>query len=199
MTSEGGFFPNGVSAVFSSIVVVVFSMVGAEIATVAAAESSDPEQAIARATQSVILRVATFFVGSMVLLVLIVPWDDNDLGDSPYVAAFSEMGIPAADHIMNAVVLTAVLSCLNSGPLHRVPDGLRAAATPPSSWGAGPRALRTCNSPFVHLAYGYNRMADALQRLVTSGRGGHLRPAAARPRRRRPRAGRGRPGCPPGW
>ncbi len=115
MTSEGGFFPNGVSAVFSSIVVVVFSMVGAEIATVAAAESRDPERAIARATQSVILRVATFFVGSMVLIVLIVPWDDNDLGDSPYVAAFSEMGIPYADHIMNAVVLTAVLSCLNSG------------------------------------------------------------------------------------
>jgi GABA permease len=115
MTSQGGFFPNGASAVFSSIVVVVFSMVGAEIATVAAAESSDPERAIARATQSVILRVATFFVGSMILIVLIVPWDDNDIGDSPYVAAFSEMGIPYADHIMNAVVLTAVLSCLNSG------------------------------------------------------------------------------------
>ena len=115
MTSEGGFFPNGVGAVFSSIVVVVFSMVGAEIATVAAAESSDPERAIAKATQSVILRVATFFVGSMVLIVLIVPWNDNELGDSPYVAAFREMGIPYADHLMNAVVLTAVLSCLNSG------------------------------------------------------------------------------------
>lgn len=115
ITSQGGFLPLGVGAIFSSIVVVVFSMVGAEIATVAAAESSDPERAIAKATQSVILRVATFFVGSMVLLVLIVPWDDNDLGDSPYVAAFREMGIPYADHIMNAVVLTAVLSCLNSG------------------------------------------------------------------------------------
>ncbi|QIG45354.1 amino acid permease [Nocardioides anomalus] len=115
MTSQGGFLPLGVGAVFSSIVVVVFSMVGAEIATVAAAESEDPEKAIARATQSVILRVATFFVGSMVLLVLIVPWDDTELGDSPYVAAFEEMGIPYADHLMNAVVLTAVLSCLNSG------------------------------------------------------------------------------------
>lgn len=115
MTGQGGFVPNGVGAIFSSIVVVVFSMVGAEIATVAAAESSDPERAIAKATQSVILRVATFFVGSMILLVLIVPWDDNDLGSSPYVAAFREMGIPYADHIMNAVVLTAVLSCLNSG------------------------------------------------------------------------------------
>ncbi len=115
MTDHGGFFPNGVGAIFSSIVVVVFSMVGAEIATIAAAESKDPKRAIARATQSVILRVATFFVGSMILLVCIVPWDDNELGASPYVAAFTEMGIPYADHIMNAVVLTAVLSCLNSG------------------------------------------------------------------------------------
>ena len=115
MTDHGGFLPNGVGAIFSSIVVVVFSMVGAEIATIAAAESKDPKRAIARATQSVILRVATFFVGSMILLVCIVPWDDNELGASPYVAAFTEMGIPYADHIMNAVVLTAVLSCLNSG------------------------------------------------------------------------------------
>ena len=110
-----GFLPNGFGAVFSSIVVVVFSMVGAEIATVAAAESHDPEKAIAKATQSVIFRVATFYVGSMLLLVLIVPWNSTELGASPYVTAFKEMGIPYADHIMNAVVLTAVLSCLNSG------------------------------------------------------------------------------------
>jgi len=115
LTSHGGFLPNGVGAIFSSIVVVIFSMVGAEIATVAAAESHDPEKAIAKATQSVILRVATFFVGSIFLLACIVPWNDTELGASPYVAAFSEMGIPYADQIMNAVVLTAVLSCLNSG------------------------------------------------------------------------------------
>ena len=115
LTSHGGFLPNGVGAIFSSIVVVVFSMVGAEIATVAAAESHDPEKAIAKATQSVILRVATFFVGSMFLLVCIVPWNSTEMGASPYVAAFSEMGIPYADQVMNAVVLTAVLSCLNSG------------------------------------------------------------------------------------
>ena len=115
LTDEGGFLPNGVGAIFSSIVVVVFSMVGAEIATVAAAESHDPEKAIAKATQSVIVRVGTFYVGSIFLLVCIVPWNSSELGASPYVAAFEEMGIPYADQIMNAVVLTAVLSCLNSG------------------------------------------------------------------------------------
>jgi GABA permease len=115
LTDHGGFLPNGTGAIFSSIVVIVFSMVGAEIATVAAAESHDPEKAIARATQSVIVRVGTFYVGSIFLLVCIVPWNDSELGKSPYVAAFKEMGIPYADDIMNAVVLTAVLSCLNSG------------------------------------------------------------------------------------
>ena len=115
LTDHGGFVPNGTAAIFSSIVVVVFSMVGAEIATVAAAESHDPEKAIAKATQSVIVRVVTFYVGSVFLLVCIVPWNDSELGASPYVAAFKEMGIPYADDIMNLVVLTAVLSCLNSG------------------------------------------------------------------------------------
>jgi GABA permease len=115
LTVHGGFLPNGSSAIFSSIVVVVFSMVGAEIATVAAAESHDPKKAIAKATQSVIVRVLTFYVGSVFLLVCILPWDNTELGASPYVAAFTEMGIPGADDLMNAVVLTAVLSCLNSG------------------------------------------------------------------------------------
>ncbi len=115
LTDHGGFMPNGSAAIFSSIVVVVFSMVGAEIATVAAAESHDPEKAIAKATNSVIVRVLTFYVGSVFLLVCIVPWNDSELGASPYVAAFKEIGIPYADDIMNAVVLTAVLSCLNSG------------------------------------------------------------------------------------
>ncbi len=115
LTAHGGFFPKGVGAIFSAIVVVIFSMVGAEIATIAAAESANPEKSIARATNSVISRIALFFVGSLFLLAVIVPWNSNAPGASPYVSAFRTMGIPAADHIMNAVVLTAVLSCLNSG------------------------------------------------------------------------------------
>jgi GABA permease len=115
LTDEGGFFPLGVGAIFSAIVVVIFSMVGAEVATIAAAESPDPGRAIARATNSVIMRIAVFFVGSIFLLAVILPWNSAELAASPYVAAFKVMGIPGADHIMNAVVLTAVLSCLNSG------------------------------------------------------------------------------------
>ena len=115
LSSHGGFFPKGVWAVFAAIVVVIFSMVGAEVVTIAAAESRDPERAVARATRSVVARVAIFFVGSVFLLVVILPWNSVELGSSPYVAAFKHMGLPGADQVMNAVVLTAVLSCLNSG------------------------------------------------------------------------------------
>ena len=112
--SHGGFFPLGVGAVTVAVVTVIFSMVGPEIATIAAAESADPERAIAKAANSVIVRIAVFFVGSIFLIAAILPWND-DSNTSPFVAAFTRMGIPYADQIMNAVVLTAVLSCLNSG------------------------------------------------------------------------------------
>jgi gamma-aminobutyrate permease len=115
LTSHGGFFPKGIAAVFSAIVVVIFSMVGAEIVTVAAAESREPALAIQRATRSVVVRIGIFFVGSVFLLVVILPWDSVELGASPYVAALKHMGLGYADQVMNAVVLTAVLSCLNSG------------------------------------------------------------------------------------
>ena len=76
---------------------------------------ADPERAVTKAANSVIVRIAIFFVGSIFLLATILPWNDESLAASPFVTAFTNMGIPYADHIMNAVVLTAVLSCLNSG------------------------------------------------------------------------------------
>ena len=120
LTAHDGFFPLHATAVTVGVVTVIFSMVGAEIATIAAAESADPERAVAKAANSVILRIAIFFVGSAFLIVTILPWDHFKKGapgdgESPFVAVFTQMGIPGADHIMNAVVLTAVLSCLNSG------------------------------------------------------------------------------------
>lgn len=112
---HGGFVPNGPTALTAGVVTVIFSMVGAEVATIAAAESENPEKAVAKAANSVITRICLFFVGSVFLLAVILPWNSEDLSGSPFVSAFTEMGIPYADDLMNAVVLTAVLSCLNSG------------------------------------------------------------------------------------
>jgi GABA permease len=115
LTAHGGFLPHGPMGITAAIVTVIFSMTGAEVATIAAAESKDPEKAVAKAANSVIARIAVFFVGSIFLLTVILPWNDKTVAASPFVAAFTKMGLPYADHVMNAVVLTAVLSCLNSG------------------------------------------------------------------------------------
>lgn len=115
LQAGGVLFPNGVSAIFSGVVVVVFSMVGAEIATIAAAESADPANAIIKATRTVVVRIMIFYVGSIFLLTAILPWNSLQAGESPFVAALDVIGIPGASDVMNAVVLTAVLSCLNSG------------------------------------------------------------------------------------
>jgi len=115
LTAHGGFAPNGAATILSGVVIVVFAFVGAEIVTIAAAEADEPERAVARATNQVVLRVLAFYVLAVFLIVCIVPWNDAKLGASPFIAALDRIGIPGAADIMNAVVVTAVLSCLNSG------------------------------------------------------------------------------------
>ena len=115
LTAHGGFFPNGVGSVFGAISVVIGAMVGAEVATIAAAETADPERAVARATKSVVVRIVIFYLGSVFPARGDRAVECRAAWGVPYVAALGEMRIPAAGHIMNAVVLTAVLSCLNSG------------------------------------------------------------------------------------
>jgi GABA permease len=114
---EGGFFPNGGLVMFSGVVTVIFAFVGAEIVTIAAAESSEPERGIARATNQVIYRVLLFYVVSVFFVAAVVPWNTTfaeEIIKSPFTVAFQRMGIPFAPDLMNFVVLTAVLSVLNS-------------------------------------------------------------------------------------
>lgn len=114
LTAHGGFMPNGPLAVLAGAVTVYFFMTGAEIIAVAAAESEEPARAIAQMTTSVILRVLTFYVGATLLIVAIVPWDQVRPGESPFTLALTTMGFTWASRVMSAIILTAVLSCLNS-------------------------------------------------------------------------------------
>jgi GABA permease len=114
---QGGFFPNGGLVMFSGIVTVIFAFVGAEIVTIAASESNEPSRNVARATNAVIYRVLLFYVVSVFFVAAIVPWDTTfaeEVIKSPFTIAFERMGIPGAGTLMNFVVLTAVLSVLNS-------------------------------------------------------------------------------------
>src|SRR3954454_8162598 len=111
LTAEGGFTPKGGMTILSGVVIVIFAFVGAEIATIAAAESDEPAAAVRKATNSVISRVLVFYVLSIFLIVCILPWNSAEVGKSPFAATLDEIGIPAAAQVMNAIVLTAVLSC----------------------------------------------------------------------------------------
>lgn len=114
LTANGGFMPNGIVPVLTGAVAATGFYFGAEIVTIAAAETAEPQKAVAKATNSVITRVLVFYVGSVLLVVCLVPWNATGIA-TPYVSALNVMGIPAAAQIMNAIVLTAVLSALNSG------------------------------------------------------------------------------------
>ena len=114
LTAHGGFMPNGIGPVLTGAVAATGFYFGAEIVTVAAAESAAPEEAVARATQSVISRVLVFYVGSIFVVVALLPWNSPGMAQ-PYVSALEQLRIPGAGQIMNAVILTAVLSALNSG------------------------------------------------------------------------------------
>ncbi|MBB3860530.1 L-asparagine transporter-like permease [Novosphingobium hassiacum] len=115
LTAHGGFAPKGWGAVVGGVTSVIFALCGAEIATVAAAESKAPAKVIARMTGSVALRILLFYVLSLILIVAVQPWNTVVPGQSPFASSLALMGIPFAATIMNAVVLVAVLSCLNSG------------------------------------------------------------------------------------
>ncbi|WGU29998.1 amino acid permease [Heyndrickxia coagulans] len=115
LTGNGGFMPNGFGSVLLGITVVIFSFMGTEIVAVAAGESSEPERAVRTATNSVIWRILIFYVGSIAIVATLLPWNSANILKSPFVAVLEHVGIPAAAQIMNFIVLTAVLSCLNSG------------------------------------------------------------------------------------
>ncbi len=114
LLGNGGFMPLGIGPVLSGAVAATGFYFGAEIVTIAAAEAREPAKAVAKATHSVITRVLVFYVGSVALVVALVPWNSPQMA-TPYVSALDVMGLPAAAHVMNAIVLTAVLSALNSG------------------------------------------------------------------------------------
>ncbi|MCX5382423.1 amino acid permease [Streptomyces sp. NBC_00083] len=114
LTGQGGFLPAGVSGVVSGVLAVIFAFGGLEVVTIAAAESDDPVRAVGRAVRSAVWRILFFYVGSMLVIVTLLPWTSMKPGQSPYVAVLDSIGIPSAGQIMNIVVFVALLSALNA-------------------------------------------------------------------------------------
>ncbi len=116
-TAHGGFLPKGWTGVWMAIVFVIFGYLGTEIVAVTAGEARDPQTAVPRALRSMVGRLIVFYMGAMIVLIGIVPWNQIQPGAgvtaSPFVKAFEYMGVPAAAHFINFVVLTAALSSIN--------------------------------------------------------------------------------------
>ncbi len=116
---HGGFFPKGSAGLLMALTVVMFSFGGTELVGIAAGEADDPRTSIPRAVKQVMWRILIFYIGALIVIMCIMPWTDistkESLMTSPFVLIFTKIGIPAAAHIMNFVVLTAAISVYNSG------------------------------------------------------------------------------------
>ena len=112
--ANGGFFPNGVWGMMISIVPVMFSFGGIELIGITAGEAENPDKTIPRAIHQVIYRILIFYVGTMLILMTLWPWNQVGTEASPFVQIFDNVGIPAAANILNFVVLTAAASVYNS-------------------------------------------------------------------------------------
>ncbi|MCE4943928.1 MULTISPECIES: amino acid permease [Streptomyces] len=115
LTGDGGFLPKGVDGLMVGLLASVFAYGGLETVTIAAAESKDPARGVARAVRTAMWRIALFYVGSMAVIVTVIPWSAPSIAKSgPYVAVLDYLKIPAAGQIMNVVILIALLSAVNA-------------------------------------------------------------------------------------
>ena len=114
LVSHGGFFPTGIWGFLLSFQMVVFAFVGVEIVGQTASETADPHKDIPKAINTLPVRIGLFYVGSMLAIMSVYPWNQIKTTSSPFVQVFTGIGITTAAGILNFVVLTAALSATNS-------------------------------------------------------------------------------------
>ncbi|MFF8590557.1 amino acid permease [Streptomyces sp. NPDC015220] len=131
------FLPHGGQGLIVGLLASVFAYGGLETVTIAAAESEDPVRGVASAVRTAMWRIALFYVGSMAIVVTLIPWNSPEVvAKGPYVAALDHLGIPAAAQLMKVVVLVALLSAMNANIY-----GSSRIAYSLVERGQGPRAL----------------------------------------------------------
>lgn len=114
LVEHGGFMPTGVTGVLMALAIVVFSFGGIETIGITAGEAKDAGDALPKAINTVPARILLFYVGTMIVIMSLVPWDEITGETSPFVAIFDSLGVPFAPHILNFVVLTAAVSAVNA-------------------------------------------------------------------------------------
>jgi len=113
--SHQGFMPFGILGVVMTLQIVMFAYQGVELIGVTAGEAQNPEKVLPSATNSIIWRILAFYIGALVVMMALVPWNELKPGISPFVFVFERIGIPGAAGLINFVVITAAASSCNSG------------------------------------------------------------------------------------
>ena len=113
--THDGFLPFGILGVLLTLQMVMFAYSGVELIGVTAGEAENPSEALPRATNSIIYRILIFYVGALVIIMALVPWNQLSPAMSPFVLVFDKVGVPGASHLINLVVITAAASSCNSG------------------------------------------------------------------------------------
>ncbi len=111
---HGGFLPHGLGGLWTAVIVSIFSYLGIEAIAVAAGEAEDPRRSIVRAFQTSMLRLVIFYIATLALMLAIVPWTQAGTATSPFVTVMLAIGVPGGAGILNAVILIAALSAMNS-------------------------------------------------------------------------------------
>jgi AAT family amino acid transporter/D-serine/D-alanine/glycine transporter len=112
---HGGFFPNGWSGFWYAIPLAAFTFAGVEVIGLVAAETANPERTLPRAINSIIWRMAIFYIGSIAVIMALYPWNQIDTSQSPFVRVFDSIGLGIAAGLINFVVISALASSCNTG------------------------------------------------------------------------------------
>jgi gamma-aminobutyrate permease len=148
LTGQGGFLPKGANGLVVGLLASVFAYGGLETVTIAAAESQDPVRSVGQAVRTAMWRIALFYIGSMLVIVTLIPWNDGSLTKhGPYVAVLDRIGVPGAGQVMNVVILVALLSAMNANIY-----GSSRMAYSLVARGQGPRLLGRLNGGVPRLA-----------------------------------------------
>lgn len=144
LTNHGGIFPNGPFGFLMAFQIAVYSFIGIELIGVTAGETKDPRNVIPKAINNVPIRILLFYVGGLLVIMSVIPWNKIDSNSSPFVTMFSLIGLPFAAGLVNFVVLTAAASATNSGIYSnsRILFGL-------AKQGLGPKVLSKTNGSSV--------------------------------------------------
>ncbi len=112
--NHGGMFPNGINGFILSFQMVVFAFVGIELVGLTAGETENPKKVIPQAINNIPIRILIFYIGALIVIMSIYPWNAINPLESPFVQVFVAIGIVAAAGIVNFVVLTSAASACNS-------------------------------------------------------------------------------------